>query len=126
MATTRLNFTTIYLKQSKLKIQGFGINPNLNHVFLVPVSSVTYKLGDWASDHNTEIYDMKTMDDLINYVRASFSIENIIKGGNLDFLFRLEQREFSCMNIPKSLRAHMRGGRIVLTLRPPYICTSTD
>ena len=58
------------------------------------VSSFTGKLGDWASDHNSEIYEMKTMNEPINHVRVGFSIEDI-EGKNLYSLLRLEQGEFS-------------------------------
>ena len=61
-----------HLKQYKLKIRGLGINPDSNKVVVVLVSSFTCKLGDRASDHSFEIYDMKTMDERISYVRVSF------------------------------------------------------
>ncbi len=51
-----------YLKQSKLKIQGFGINLDSNQAVVVLVSSFTCKLGNWASDHSAEIYDLKTLE----------------------------------------------------------------
>ncbi len=54
------------------------------------VSSFTGKLGIWPSDHSTEIYDLKTLDELINYVRVGFSIEDI-EGKNLYSLIRLQQ-----------------------------------
>jgi hypothetical protein len=71
-----------YLKQFKLNIRYLGINPNSNRVVVVLVSFFIGKLGDWAFDHNTEIYGMKTMNILINYVRVRFSIEDI-EGNNL-------------------------------------------
>ncbi len=60
------------MKQSKLKIQEFGINPDSNQAVVVLVSSFTCKLGNWASDHSAEIYDLKTLDELIDYVRVVF------------------------------------------------------
>ncbi len=66
-----------HLKQSRLKIQGFGINPHSNQVVVVLVFSFTCKLGNWASDHAAEIYDMKTLDELIAYGRVGFSNEDV-------------------------------------------------
>ncbi len=79
-----------HLKQSRLKIQGFGINFDSNQVVVVLVSSFTGKLGNWASDHSTEIYDLKTLDELITYVRVGISIEDV-EGKNLYSLIRLQQ-----------------------------------
>ncbi len=56
------------------------------------VSSFTRKLGNWASDQSTEIYDLAIVDDLIDYIRIGFSIEDG-EGKNLYILFRLEQGE---------------------------------
>jgi hypothetical protein len=86
-----------HLKQSRLKIKGFGINPDSNQVVVVTVSSFTSKLGNWASDHSTEIYDLKTLDELITYVRVGFSIEDI-EGKNLYFPIRLQQGDKSLTN----------------------------
>jgi len=61
-----------HLKQSRLKIQGFGINPDSKQAVVVLFSSFTRKLGNWASNHSTEIYELATMDDLINYIRVGF------------------------------------------------------
>ena len=58
------------------------------------VSSFTGKLGNWASDQSTEIYNLATVDDLIDYIRVSFSIEDV-EGNNLYILLRLEQGEKS-------------------------------
>ncbi len=58
------------------------------------VSSFTRKLGNWASDHNTEIYELQTMEELINYVRVGFSIEDV-EGKNLYYLIRLKQGDKS-------------------------------
>ncbi len=69
-------------KQSKLYILGFGINRDSNQAIIVLVSSFTCKLSDWASDHVTEIYKKKTMDELINYVRFRLYIEDVERDGN--------------------------------------------
>ena len=45
-----------HLKQSKLKIKGFGINPNSCEVVTVVVFSITGHLGNWAADHADEIF----------------------------------------------------------------------
>ncbi len=66
-----------HLKQFKFKIHGIGINPDSNQIVVVLVPSFTGKLGNSASDHSTEIYELHTMDELINYVRVGFSIENV-------------------------------------------------
>ena len=66
-----------HLKQLKSKIQGFGINPDSKQGVVVLVSSFTGKLGNWASDHSTEIYELATVDDLIDYIRVGFSIEDV-------------------------------------------------
>ncbi len=44
------------LKQSKLKVKGFGIDPHSREVVTVVVSSFTGKLGNWAADHAEEIF----------------------------------------------------------------------
>ena len=83
-----------HLKQSRLKTQGFGINPDSNEVVVVLVSSFIGKLGNWASDHSAEIYDLKTLDELINYVRVGFSIEDV-EGKNFYSLIRVQQGDKS-------------------------------
>ena len=88
------------LTQSKLKIRGFCINPKSNQGVVVLVSSLTGKLGDWASNHSSEIYETRTMDELINYVRVNYSIEDI-KGNNLYSFLRLEQGESSLQDYTK-------------------------
>jgi hypothetical protein len=83
-----------HLKQSRLKIQGFGINPDSNQVVVVLISSFTSKLGNWASDLCAEIYDLKTLDKLIAYVRVGFSIEDV-EGKNLYSIIRIHQGDTS-------------------------------
>ncbi len=84
-----------HLKQSRLKIQGFGINPDTNQAVVVLVSSFTGKLGNWASDHSAEIYDMKTtLDELIAYVRVGFLIEDV-EGKKMYSLIQVKQNDKS-------------------------------
>jgi hypothetical protein len=83
-----------HLKQSRLKIQGFGINPDSNQAVVILVSSFTGKLGNWASDHTTEIYALQTLDELIAYVRVGFSIEDV-EGKNLYSLIQVKQNDKS-------------------------------
>jgi hypothetical protein len=83
-----------HLKQSRLKIQGFGINPDSNQAVVVLVSSFTCKLGNWASDNSAEIYNLKALDELVAYVRVGFSIEDV-EGKNLYFLIRVQQGDTS-------------------------------
>jgi hypothetical protein len=49
-------------------------------------------LRNRASDHNTEIYNLTTVDDLIDYIRVGLSIE-YVKGKILYIRLRLEQGE---------------------------------
>ena len=79
-----------HLKQSKLKIQGFGINLDSNQAIVVLDSLFTGKFGNWASDRSAEIYDIKTLDELIAYMRVGFSIKDV-EGGNLYSLIRIQQ-----------------------------------
>ena len=81
-----------HLKQSRLKIREFGINPDSKQIVVVLVSSFTRKQGKWASYHSTEIYNIATVDDLIDYIRVGFSIEDV-EGKNVNILLRLEQGE---------------------------------
>jgi hypothetical protein len=83
-----------HLKQSRLKIQGFGINPDSNQAVVILVSSFTGKLGNWASDHTAEIYALQTLDELIAYVRVGFSIEDV-EGKNLYSLIQVKQNDKS-------------------------------
>ena len=68
------------LKQSKLKVKGFGIDPNSREVVTVVVSSFTGKLGNWTADHVDEIFKLKSIDALTAYVSVSFSNEDLKKG----------------------------------------------
>jgi len=83
-----------HLKQSRLKIHGFGIDPDSNQAVVILVSSFTCKLGNLAADHNAEIYGLQTLNDLITYVRVGFSIEDV-EGKNLYSLIRVQQGEKS-------------------------------
>ncbi len=42
------------LKQSKLKVKGFGIDPNSREAVIIVVSSFTGQLGNWAADTPTK------------------------------------------------------------------------
>ena len=66
-----------HLKQVERKIRGSGINPDSNQDVVVLVSSFSSKIGDQASNNNSEIYEVRRMDELIKYVRVGFSIEDI-------------------------------------------------
>ena len=61
-----------HLKQSKLKIKGFGIDPNSREAVTVVVSSFTAHLGHWAADHADEVLKLDNIDALTAFVRVSF------------------------------------------------------
>jgi hypothetical protein len=44
------------LKHSKLKVKGFGIDPDSRGAITVVVSSFTGELGNWAADYVEEIF----------------------------------------------------------------------
>ena len=71
-----------HLKQSKLKIKGFGIDPNSREFVSVVVSFFTGHLGNGAADHADEIFKLDIIDVLTPYVRVSFSNEEL-EGLNL-------------------------------------------
>ena len=71
-----------HLKQSKLKVKGFGVDPNSREVVTVVVFYFTGSLGNWAADHSDEIFKLDSIDALITYALFSFSYENL-KGKNL-------------------------------------------
>ena len=50
-----------HLKQSKLKVQGFGIDPNSREAITVVVSTFTGHLGNQAADHADEILSSKAL-----------------------------------------------------------------
>ena len=78
------------LKQSKLKIKGFGIDPYSREAVTVIVSSFKGYLGNWAADHADEIFKLDSIDALTAYVRVSFSNEDL-EGMNLYSLIKLDQ-----------------------------------
>jgi hypothetical protein len=45
-----------HLKHSKLKMKGFGIDPNFREVITAVVSSFTGHSGNWAADHADEFF----------------------------------------------------------------------
>jgi len=61
-----------HLKQSKLKVKGFGVDPNSKEVVTVVVSAFTGPLGNWADDHADEIFRLEFIDALTAYVRVYF------------------------------------------------------
>jgi hypothetical protein len=62
-----------HLKQSKLKMKGFGVDPNSRELVTVVVFSFTGSLGNWAADHADEIFKLDSIDALTTYARVSFS-----------------------------------------------------
>ena len=79
-----------HLKQSKLKVKGFGVDPNSNEAVTIVVSSFTGSLGNWAADHADEIFKLDSIDALTAFVRVSFSNEDL-EGKNLYSLIKLDQ-----------------------------------
>jgi hypothetical protein len=77
------------LNQSKLKVKGFGIDPNSREAVTVVVSSFTGKLGNCAADVD-EIFQLKSIDALTAYVRAGFANEDL-EGEKLYSLIKLDQ-----------------------------------
>ena len=87
--------------QSKLKVKGFGVDPNSKEAVTVVVSSFAGSLGNWVADHTDEIFKLDSIDALTAYVRVSFSNEDL-EGKNLYFLIiKLHQ-------IDKSLHKYTR------------------
>ena len=92
-----------HIKECKLKIKGFGINPNSRDVVTVVVSSFTGHLGNWAADHADEIFKLDNIDALTAYVRVSFSNEDlegmnlysVIKSDHSDKSFHEYTQEFN-------------------------------
>jgi hypothetical protein len=78
------------LKQSKLKVKGFGVDPNFREVVTVVVSSFTGSLGNWATDHADEIFKLDSIDALTAYVRVSF-FNLDLESKNLYSLIKLDQ-----------------------------------
>ena len=70
------------LKQSKLKLKGFGIDPNSREAVTIVVTSFTGHLGNRAADHAGEIFKLDNIDALTAYVRVSFCNEDL-EGMNL-------------------------------------------
>ena len=57
-----------HLKQSKLKVKGFGVDPNSREDVTDVVSSFTVSLGNWVADHADEIFKLDSIDALTAYV----------------------------------------------------------
>ena len=66
-----------HLKQSKLKIKGFKIDPDFREDVTVVVSSFTWHLGNWVAYHADEIYKLGSIDALTAYIRVNFSNEDL-------------------------------------------------
>jgi hypothetical protein len=79
-----------HLKQSNLKIEGFGVDPNSKEAVTVVVSSFTGSLGDWAADHYDDIFKLDSIDAWTAYVRVSFSNEDL-EGKDLFSLIKLDK-----------------------------------
>jgi hypothetical protein len=77
------------LKHSKIKIDGFGVEPNSREVIAFVVSSYTRQLLNWNVDHADEILKLDDIifDALTAYVRVRFSNENL-EGKNLYSLIK--------------------------------------
>ena len=94
-----------HLKQSKLKVKGFGVDPNSKaEAVTIVVSSFTGPLGNWAADHTDEIFRLDSIDALTAYVRVSFPNEDL-EGKIFYSLIKLDQIESPFMSILKSLIA---------------------
>ena len=79
-----------HLKQSNLKIKGFGIDSNSREVVTVLVSSFTGHLSNQAADHADENFLLDNMDALTAYARVSFSHEDL-EGMNLYSFYEYTQ-----------------------------------
>jgi hypothetical protein len=78
-----------HLKQSKLKVKGFGVYPNSKEVVTLVVSSFTGSLGNWAADHADEIFRLDSIDALTAYVRIGFSNADL-EGKSLYSLIKMD------------------------------------
>ena len=74
-------------KITKLKIKGFGIDPNGRKIVTVIVSTFTGHLGNLAADQANKIFLLDNIDASTAYVRVSFSNEDL-EGMNLYFLIK--------------------------------------
>jgi hypothetical protein len=63
-----------HLKQPKLKVKGFGVDPNSKDIITVVVSSFTGSLGNWVADHAYDIFRLDSIDALTAYVRIGFLV----------------------------------------------------
>jgi hypothetical protein len=93
-----------HLKQSKLKVKGFGIDLNSKEAVTVVVSSFTGSLGNWAADHMDEIFKLDSIDAFTAYVRVSFSNE-VLEGKNLYSLIKLDQIDKSLHEYTQELNS---------------------
>jgi len=79
-----------HLKQSKIKIKGFGIDLDSRKIVTVVVTSFTGHLNNWAADHADEIFTLDGIDALTAYVRVNFSNEDL-EGMQLYFFIKIYQ-----------------------------------
>ncbi len=83
-----------HLKQSKLNVKGFGVDPNSREAVTVVISSFTGSLVNWVADHADENFKLDSIDALTTYVRVSFSNEDL-EGKNLYSLIKLDHSDKS-------------------------------
>ena len=79
-----------HLKQHKLKINCFEMDPNSRQAVTVVVSSFTGHLSYWPADHADEILNLDNIDALTAYICVSFFNEDL-EGINLYSLIKLYQ-----------------------------------
>ena len=78
-----------HLKQSKLKIKVFGINPHSREVVSFIVSFLMGNLGNWVANHADETFKLESIDALTANIRASLSNADL-EGMNLYSLINLD------------------------------------
>ena len=79
-----------HLKQSELKVKGFGVDLNSKEVITVVASYFTGSLGNWVVDHADEICRLDSIDALTAYVCISFYNADL-EGKDLHSLIKLDQ-----------------------------------
>jgi hypothetical protein len=97
----------------KLKVRGFGVDPNSREAVTVVVSSFTGSLGYWDAVHADEIFKLDSIDAFTTYVRVGFSNEDL-EGKNLYSLIKLGQGDKSLHEYSQSLAARIVIGRTTL------------
>jgi hypothetical protein len=74
-----------HLKHSKLKVKGFGIDPNSREVITVVVSSFTGQMGNWAADHADENFKLNSIDAFTAYARPHRFFQCVLEGKKIIF-----------------------------------------